>query len=165
MIVMNDRIYHFQCDSPQDMTRWMKGLKQALLMWKKQLRESQRILKDVSVQEMPRKDIKEGYLYELNMFKQWKPYFYILKDGILLSFKNKGDSRTGRIPLYGCKFEEYLDQDGDPEEETSAFKITTPDGKTTILKAGNGWMEMHEWLNTILRQQLVIEEFINSIVH
>jgi hypothetical protein len=98
----------------------------------------------------------------LNFLSIWRPQFYVLKDGILFSYKNKGEPQGDKIPLFGCTLEEYPNPD-DPND-FSSFKITAKDGyKTWYLKAESE-PEMHKWLNAILRQKVIIEEFVGSIV-
>lgn len=62
----------------------------------------------------------------------------------------------------GCKLEEYQLEDQKPHEQSICFKLTTPKGKTTIYRAED-WQQMQEWSNAILKQQLIIEEFVKNI--
>lgn len=157
MISTADRVYHLQCDTAEDMYKWIETLRKAKLLFKRQERTSS-ILSSVSYN---RKQYREGFLFELAIFKTWRQFYFILKDGVLFKYKNKGETQIGRIHLYGCKFEDY--QWDSNEAETTSFRITSPSGQTSVLRATT-FQEMHGWLNELLKQQIVIEEFINSII-
>jgi len=87
--------------------------------------------------------------------------FYVLKDGILFSHKNKGEEQNDRMPLFGCALEEY--QDIYTPNDFTSFKVTGKDGRIWYLKADSE-QQMHQWLNAVLRQKIIIEDYIGSIV-
>jgi len=168
MVVTADRVYHLQADTPEEMQRWMQAIKKAQAFFKKQVAErqqQQQLLGGAAAPWAPvkynPKEYKEGYLCALGAFKSWKQSYFVLKDGILYKFKNKGEGQSGRTHLFGCKFEDY--QLTPPEQEITCWKINRPSGQWLVLRA-DSFLDMHEWLNAMLKQQLVIEEFINAIV-
>ncbi len=70
-------------------------MKKAIDIWRKQVRmnaiESKKNRASTAISSatpLPllasdkNKNLKEGYLYELNLLKQWKQYYFVLKDGI-----------------------------------------------------------------------------------
>jgi hypothetical protein len=70
-----------------------------------------------------------------------------------------GETQTDRLPLYGSVIEAYADS----QFPDVCFKITSRDQRVWCLKAETE-KEMHEWLNNVLRQKVIIEEFIGSII-
>lgn len=63
------------------------------------------------------------------------------------------------MSLYRCTFKEYKPT----ELSCRSFLITAKNGKSLILRAKSE-PEMHEWLNTILRQKFIAEEVINPVL-
>lgn len=143
-------MYHLQAEDKEDLQRWMTTLSRAIELWKKSRVGSPQ----AAVEE---KSYREGYLYDYSMLYGWKKQYFILKDGIFFRFRNKGEAQNGRIVLYEAKLESYR-----PDIEDSAFKIVSKSGKTFTLKADNQ-QEMTLWVNAILRQQLMIEDFLSTI--
>jgi len=161
MIVTEDRVHYLQAETKQDMERWMKALSKALDMYKKFAETHSKELYllqpfgSIEVSDI----VKEGYLQEQSSFlKQWSTCYFMLKDGILYRFKNKGDLETERsLPLIGATFEEF-----EPYRYKFCFKITAAMGSSFILKSESE-EDLHLWLNALLKQQLMTEEFIASI--
>lgn len=98
MLVSPDRVYYFEAGSKELTDWWIKGLNKAISIFKRQSPLNIKIEGQFPI-IVQQKEYKEGYLYELSMLRQWKYKFFVLKDGILFSFKNKGEARVGRIPL------------------------------------------------------------------
>jgi len=90
---------------------------------------------------------------------QWVKRWFVLKDGILWKYATKTDAQPEKIPLYHCMLEEY---NPDPTQPSNfEFMITTKQ-RQIILRAANE-EEMHDWLNAILKQKIVIEQTIDNI--
>lgn len=60
------------------------------------------------------------------------------------------------MPLYGTKFEEIQ-----PDKYKYCLKVETPT-QTIILQAPNE-IEFMSWLNTLLKNKIIMEDSINSI--
>jgi hypothetical protein len=71
----------------------------------------------------------------------------------------KGEAQADRLPLYGSVIESYEDLNF----KDVCFKVTSRDARIWYLRAENE-QEMHQWLNNLLRQKVIIEEFIGSII-
>jgi hypothetical protein len=89
---------------------------------------------------------KEGFLEKLpggvtakmtslTVGLQWRPRWFVLKDGILFKYNNKADSKPSKkIPLYKCRLEEYgMNGELDPSIANIQFQIITRQG-TFILR-------------------------------
>jgi len=63
----------------------------------------------------------------------------------------------GKIPLYGAVLHEYM-----PESYSACFEIVGKD-ESIVLRAPNVEI-MHQWLNAILKQKLMIEAAVSSII-
>lgn len=93
----------------------------------------------------------------------WIARWFVLKDGILFKYKAQNDTKpSSKLALYGCTFSEYEDPASEPSAEQKQFQITTTTKKTIILRATSE-TEMHEWLNAMLKQKLMIESIIDAI--
>ena len=68
-----------------------------------------------------------------------------------------GRESLGKTPLYGAQLSEYQ-----PQKYDSCFELKTKD-KQIVMRASNV-EEMHKWLNAILKQKIMMEELVNSIV-
>lgn len=85
----------------------------------------------------------------------------MLKDGILFKYNSQSDTKpSSKLALYGCTFSEHMESE-DPLQ-VNQFQITTTTKKTIVLKASSE-TEMHEWLNTMLKQKIMIERIIDAI--
>jgi len=85
-------------------------------------------------------------------------YFFHLKDGLLYYFRSiDGKDQVGKFALYNSQLSEY-----EPEKYENCFEINNGDHRLILRAADN--TEMHLWLNAILKQKLLIEEAINSIL-
>jgi hypothetical protein len=105
---------------------------------------------------------------------QWKPRWFVLKDGILWKYDNKvkdeyntqimlikGDpTPSSKFPLYRCILEEYNPENS--ENSNHQFQISTKQ-RSMILRAHTE-EEMHDWLNSILKQKILVEQTIDSIL-
>lgn len=177
MVISSDRVEHFEAGSKELMQWWIGGLNKATALFKKKNTPKTKPNAPTSDDQNAsligktvgdEKQYKEGYLLQLNLLKQWKTKFLVLKDGVLYVMNNKGEKRETRISLYGCKLEEYVPLDQPNTVENSCFKITTPPYALNMMTdtyvfKGETWEETIDWLNTILRQQAIIEDFIKSI--
>jgi hypothetical protein len=107
-------------------------------------------------------------LQELGVFRKWYQQYFVLKEGILYRFPNKGEQQTRRIPLYKCRFEEYNQEQSTTTTTTAtaaatifAFRIVSPTRQITL--RADSEMLMHEWLNALLKAALISEEYVNSV--
>ena len=90
---------------------------------------------------------------------QYRPRWFVLKDGILMKYNNKNDQKqSSKVALYKCTLEEY-----NPEmsPENTQFQLTTK--KNSLILRAASVEEMHVWLNAILKQKLIIEQIIDNI--
>ena len=94
----------------------------------------------------------------MTLLRAWKMQYFVLKDATLFQFPNKGTEQSRRIPLFQCDFQPFTR----PEEPNIwAFKIIAAT-KTITLKAESE-MEMHSWVNALLKQRILAEEFVNTV--
>lgn len=160
MIVTENRVYYLQADTSGEKEKWVQSLTRAIDIWKQRAEKKQDLtntkLKDILPTS---REYKEGYLFDMNFLYQWRSSYFVLKDGILFRYGNKGEAQADRLPLYGSVIESYADA----SFPDVCFKITSRDQKTWYLRAETE-KEMHEWLNNVLRQRVIIEEFIGSII-
>ena len=64
-------------------------MKKAIDIWKQQGTQ----LKQSSINTInpTDKEYKEGYMFDMNFLYQWRSSFFVLKDGILFRYGNKGN--------------------------------------------------------------------------
>lgn len=65
-------------------------------------------------------------------------------------------SILGRFPLYGTKFEEFQ-----PDKKKFCFIVETP-SRSVILQASSE-EEFYSWINTLLKNKIIMEDAINNI--
>jgi len=165
MIVTNETgVYNLQTLSqdPGEVQRWINALQRAVSTWKKQQQDKRsKLVVPIAKKD---KEVLEGYLDELGYFGYWYRYYFVLKDAVLYRFPNKGEPQSRRTQLYRCTMDEYVPEDQAPDVPCTSFRIVTPLRETIILR-GETLENMHHWCNNLVRQKLMIEEFIDCIVH
>ena len=67
--------------------------------------------------------------------------------------------QLGKFPLYQTQLSEYQ-----PQKYDRCFQLVDAKGKETLVLRCKDVEEMHVWLNAILKQKIMIEEAINSII-
>eukprot|EP01119_Soliformovum_irregulare_P003994 TRINITY_DN1500_c0_g1_i6.p1 TRINITY_DN1500_c0_g1~~TRINITY_DN1500_c0_g1_i6.p1 ORF type:complete len:781 (-),score=204.86 TRINITY_DN1500_c0_g1_i6:92-2434(-) len=155
-LITSELEYNLQATDEESALRWMAGLIQEVCRI-----QLEPVLKPESVVATPfaqLHEIKEGPLEKMGHFKKWSTLYTVVKGGVIFFFEKKGGKKKSKFPLYKALLEEY-----NPESNPACFKITAL-GKTIILRASDE-QEMHHWLNTILRQKIMIEETVNAITH
>jgi len=101
---------------------------------------------------------REGSMERKGALNSWKEVYLILRDGMLFLFDKKGGSRKTRMPLYDCTLEPI-----ETNADRYAFELASPEtGKKLVLSCLDE-IECQMWLNSILKQKLLIEEAINLI--
>ena len=66
----------------------------------------------------------------------------------------------GKFPLYKAELTEYRPQ----KTEGRCFQVRDAKQTQTIVLRARDEEEMHHWLNNILKQKVLIEETIDSII-
>jgi len=113
---------------------------------------------DTKIRSLTRSEMmmKDGELEKLHG-KSWKMRYLVVKDGILYKYKSRDDyNPPKKIHLYKCTLEE----DKECEKEYWSFKITSR--KRTLALRTKNEFEMHDWLNSIQKHKLLIEQIIDS---
>lgn len=96
-----------------------------------------------------------GVLQRCGKFNKWKWRNFVLQDGLLSWYSLETGERRGRMGLYGCQLREL-----DPE--TFSFEVENSLGEKCCIAASDE-IEMHSWLNALLKQKFFIEEQIDMI--
>jgi PH domain len=89
---------------------------------------------------------------------RWRTRWIVLNDGMLFIGKHQNDQTGVSIPLFRSQLREHH-----PERFPNCFEVEAYNREAVVLGAENE-MEMHEWLNVILKQKLMIEESVHSIL-
>ena len=149
--------------SKQEAMDWVQALNDAQTMYnltERVEKKRQTTSNPVFGQEHAEDMIMAGNLDRLTTIGFSRNY-WILQDGMLFYFASQDGKRLGRIPLYHCEFAPY-EMTRSEKDAIRAFEITTHQNEKFILAAKDE-MEMHRWLNCMLRQRIVIEEAIDMI--
>jgi len=151
VINLPEIVYHLESNSTEERDHWVNGLKEAIEIGtslEKYVFPDQKF--SFTIEESRR----EGRLFRKGV-AGWKEVRIIVMDGMLYSYSLKSGNRKDKIALYGSRWEEVT-------EGEFAWKIVTVDALKIFL-ATSSEIEMHEWLNFLKKQTLMIEETINSI--
>ena len=106
----------------------------------------------------------EGYLERLVRFNSWNKRYYLLRDGFLIRYRTnvrvylQQQYQMGKLPLYHAKLEEYQ-----PNKYDRCFEIIDAKGKEKWILRAKDQEEMHTWLNSIVKEKVLIEDSIDSI--
>jgi len=113
---------------------------------------------------------KEGTL-DVRHQATWVQRWIVLRDGILYAYKNKENgSLRAKIPLFEAQLREYVPTKGflgnlidwnNNEQAKHCFEIKTAT-RHMILRCPT-YEAMHDWLNAILRQKVVVEEILDTV--
>lgn len=98
-----------------------------------------------------------GYMERMGRLK-WSKKWFIIKGGTVYRYKTEGGNLEGQFSLYNALLSEYQ-----PHKYPSSFQISSSREKESLVLRASSLEEMHEWLNAIQKQKLVIEETVNSI--
>jgi len=135
---------------------WLKALKNAADFYHR-LEDYTGVMKNTF--GFTRDDMeREGVMEKKGTLQSWKEVYLILRDGMLFIFDKKGGSRKGRIPLYDCTLEPIP-----TTADRFAFELASPDSGKKVILSCLDEIECQIWLNSILKQKLMIEESINLI--
>jgi hypothetical protein len=154
-----DRIWYLDAGNETERDKWITGLREAKEIYelvKNKIREHTILTYGSDINQR-----KEGILERYTALYIWVDNYFVLQDGILFYYSSKGSKQKGRVALFDCKFEEF------PTKGRSAFKIIckSEDNKNNEIVLGfKDDTHMQEWLNALLRQKVLIEDTINSIV-
>jgi hypothetical protein len=99
MIVTENRVYYLQAETQSEKDKWFKNLSRAIEIWKQRVEQKQDISGNTKLKDIipSSREYKEGYLFDQNFLYQWRSSFFVLKDGILFRYGNKGNDRvTGK---------------------------------------------------------------------
>lgn len=142
---------------------WANAINDAMTLFRVSTRDDdlRKSSKPVFGQEHAEDWIMQGTLQRLTPKGSFSSNWWLLQDGMLFYFSQEGGKRLGNIPLFHCEFAPY-ELDSNKKAAIRAFCITTHTGEKVVLCAKDE-MEMHRWLNCMLRQRIVIEEAINTI--
>jgi len=153
-IVAPERTYFLAAETKEDMETWLQVLNRAKKFYCKEQLLASAPIGAKSDSEMA------GCLEKLGTFNKWHRRYFILKDGILFRYKTLGGDREqlGKLPLYGTELNEYK-----PDKFERCFALKDAKGNELILRASTE-EDMHAWLNAIVKQKVMIEETVNSIV-
>jgi len=153
IIKLPEMEYHLEANTTEERDHWITGLKES--------QEISRTLEQYTFQgdnsqfSLSKEEIrKEGALFRKG-YTGWTKVKIIVMDGMLYSYSIKSGNRKDKIALFGSKWEE--DTGGE-----YAWSIEAQNG-TKIYLAATSEMEMHQWLNFLKKQTILIEETINSI--
>jgi hypothetical protein len=92
MIVTENRVYYLQADTSAEKDKWFTCLNRAIDIWKQKIEHKQDVGNTKLTDIVPTsREYKEGYLCDLNFLYQWRSSFFVLKDGILFRYANKGN--------------------------------------------------------------------------
>lgn len=152
-----------KASSSEEAADWAIAINDAITMFRVTTRDDdlRKSSKPVFGQEHAEDWIMQGTLQRLTPKGSFSSNWWLLQDGMLFYFSHEGGKRLGRIPLFHCEFAPY-ELDTKKKAAIRAFCITTHTGEKVVLCAKDE-MEMHRWLNCMLRQRIVIEEAINTI--
>jgi hypothetical protein len=150
--------WDLKCSTKEEAADWVEALNDAVTMHNLTER-TRRTSLPVFGQDHAEDMVMEGTLNRHTTFG-WQSNYWLLQDGMLFYFASQGGKRLGRIPLYHCEFAPY--EMSSSKDAIRAFCITTYQNESIILAAKDE-MEMHRWLNCMLRQRIVIEEAIDMI--
>jgi len=144
-----------EANTTEERDKWINGLKEAqdisVSLEKYTFQES-----NTQFSLTREESRREGLLFRKGVYSGWKQVKIIVMDGMLYSYSVKSGNRKDKIALFGSKWEEVIG-------EGFAWTIESENG-CKIQLASTGEMEMHEWLNFLKKQTLMIEETINSII-
>jgi hypothetical protein len=96
---------------------------------------------------------------------QWSKVWVVMKGGVVFTFSKPGAKQQQKVSLYKAVLDEYKPH----KYDGVTFMITTQNesekkGKPSeIIFRCKNQQEMHDWLNTLLRQKLKIEESVDMI--
>jgi hypothetical protein len=96
---------------------------------------------------------------------QWSKVWVVMKGGVVFTFNKPGAKQQQKVSLYRAVLDEYKPH----KYDGVTFMITTQNesdkkGKPSeIIFRCKNQQEMHDWLNTLLRQKLKIEESVDMI--
>ena len=85
----------------------------------------------------------------------------VMKGGHIFVYRSDARRLVVKRALYHCRLQEF-----DPDAVPWAFEIITDtdDGRTErILLRADDEETMHHWLNTLVRQKVALEDFIDNI--
>jgi len=106
--------------------------------------------------------LKQGFLDQRQkmgpMGWRWRTRWVVLNDGMLFISKNQYDQTGISIPLFRSQLREHQ-----PDRYPNCFEVEAYNREAIVLGADNE-LEMHEWLNVILKQKLMIEESVHTIL-
>lgn len=170
-----DQPYLLSAYDQASMDIWLKYLRKTrnFYLGQKELLSSAPIASKDEIQQ-------SGPLEKLCRFNKWKTRWFVLRDGVLFRYNNKvgvlflffshkkliilifikGGEQLGKFPLYKAELSEYR-----PEKmEGRCFQLRDAKQLQTLVLRAKDVEEMHHWLNNILKQKVLIEETINSII-
>eukprot|EP00012_Vannella_robusta_P013619 CAMPEP_0206210348 /NCGR_PEP_ID=MMETSP0166-20121206/17483_1 /ASSEMBLY_ACC=CAM_ASM_000260 /TAXON_ID=95228 /ORGANISM="Vannella robusta, Strain DIVA3 518/3/11/1/6" /LENGTH=104 /DNA_ID=CAMNT_0053631983 /DNA_START=294 /DNA_END=604 /DNA_ORIENTATION=+ len=85
---------------------------------------------------------QSGYLEKLGRFNKWKSRWFVLRDGVLFRYNNKGGEQIGKFPLYKAELSEYR-----PEKlDGRCFQLRDSKQLQTLILRAKDVEEMHHWL-------------------
>lgn len=154
-----------KASSADEAADWAVTINDAITLFnvtEKDAEEIRKSSKPVFGQEHAEDWIMSGTLQRLTPKGSFSSNWWLLQDGMLFYFAQEGGKRLGRIPLFHCDFAPFEMDPTNKKAAIRAFCITTHTGEKVVLCAKDE-MEMHKWLNCMLRQRIVIEEAINTI--
>ena len=153
--------WDLKAPTKEDAAAWVEAMNDAVTIYNLTEKGNKRLTsRPVFGQDHAEDSVMEGHLDRqttLGFTRNW----WLLEDGMLFYFSSQGGKRLGRIPLYHCEFAPY-EMTSSTKDAIRAFCITTHTGEKVILAARDE-MEMHRWLNCMLRQRIIIEEAIDMI--
>jgi len=164
----NGMKWYLQTDTYLDMLDWMQTLKKAC---KVKNEEKLRKLSELAGLTLKSLEKKEGTV-DVRKKAAWVTRWIMLKDGILWVFSSKEGPLKAKIPLYQAKLNEYTPPTGilghlmDWNTQNFCanpycFQIMSP--TRNIIVRTNSAEQMHTWLNSILKQKVIVEEIIDNI--
>jgi hypothetical protein len=153
-VVTPERTYALEAPTDRETHAWIAAITAALEAVKKERETAPKGLHQLN-------EKKQGWLFRLNMFRQWKRVWCVMRGGVIMYYKAQGQTTpSGKLALYRAELSEH-----DPEHIEFAFEIRTfTDQKThTLVLRAQSDEEMHSWLNSLIKQKLAIEQTIDLL--
>jgi len=158
-MLIEDKVWNFEAETDEEKDQWVSALNTAC----KNLEPLPvPALSNTSSSKIKR---KEGWLNKLGFFG-FSKVWVVLRAGVISYSETEGGKQLGRVLLYKCHLEEY-----DPKHKQNCFMATPlhESSSLSIFKWASGVvfqakdeMDMHEWLNEVVKQKVMIEDIIDN---